>query len=72
MKEADEDEEGEQDESGEEDEDEDDEENGNCEENGSDKPAVKRDGTMVVTASVRSSTVFAGSIFGLLPEKCFR
>lgn len=31
------------------------EENGNCEENGDEKPAVKRDGTMVVTASVRSS-----------------
>ncbi|KAJ7394835.1 hypothetical protein OS493_000670 [Desmophyllum pertusum] len=45
------DEEGEQDESGEEDDQEDEEENGNCEENGSDKPAVKRDGTMVVTAT---------------------
>lgn len=52
------DEEGEQDESGEEDDEEDEEENGNCEENGSDKPAVKRDGTMVVTATVRLSTVF--------------
>lgn len=31
------------------------EENGDCEENGADKPAVKRDGTMVVTATVRSS-----------------
>ena len=30
------------------------EENGDCEENG-EKPAVKRDGTMVVTATVRSS-----------------
>lgn len=28
-----------------------DEENGDCEENGAEKPAVKRDGTMVVTAS---------------------
>ncbi|XP_078372520.1 uncharacterized protein LOC144656162 [Oculina patagonica] len=50
LKEADD--EGEQEESGEDDEEEEDEEeNGNCEENGSDKPAVKRDGTMVVTAS---------------------
>ena len=57
MKEADE--EGEQDESGEEDDDEEEEENGTCEENGSDKPAVKRDGTMVVTASVRLSTIFS-------------
>ena len=32
------------------------EENGDCEENGADKPAVKRDGTMVVTATVRSSS----------------
>lgn len=55
MKETDED--GDQDESGEEEED-DEEENGNCEENGEDKPAVKRDGTMVVTAAVRSRTVF--------------
>ena len=31
------------------------EENGDCEENGADKPAVKRDGTMVATATVRSS-----------------
>lgn len=61
MKEADE--EGEQDESGEEDEEEDEEENGNCEENGSDKPAVKRDGTMVVTASVRSSTAVFSRIY---------
>lgn len=30
-------------------------ESGNSEENGVDKPAVKRDGTMVVTATVRSS-----------------
>lgn len=35
-----------------------DEENGDCEENGAEKPAVKRDGTMVVTASVRSFIIF--------------
>ena len=54
MKETDED--GDQDESGEEEDEE--EENGNCEENGKDKPAVKRDGTMVVTAAVRSRHSF--------------
>ncbi|XP_066028647.1 cilia- and flagella-associated protein 251-like [Pocillopora verrucosa] len=50
MKETDE--EGDQEESGEDDDEEDEEEaNGNCEENAGDKPAVKRDGTMVVTAA---------------------
>ena len=51
MKEVDED--AEEDESGEDD----DEENGSCEENGGEKPVVKRDGTMVATAAVRSSTL---------------
>lgn len=54
MKEVDED--AEQEESGEDDEEEVEEENGSCEE----KPVVKRDGTMVVTAAVRSWTVFFG------------
>lgn len=66
MKEADED--AEEEESGEDD----DEENGSCEENGEDKPVVKRDGAMVATAAVRSSTGFFGFMFGLLFEKCFR
>jgi len=66
MKEVDED--AEQEESGEDDEEEVEEENGSCEE----KPVVKRDGTMVVTAAVRSWTVFFGFIFGLLFVKCFR
>lgn len=58
MKETDE--EGDQEESGEDDDEEDEEEaNGNCEENAGDKPAVKRDGTMVVTAAVRSVRVSA-------------
>lgn len=66
MKEADED--AEPDESGEDDDDEEEEEgeNGSCEENGADKPVVKRDGTMVATAAVRSSTLFFGVMFGLL------
>lgn len=69
MKEADESgEEDEQDESGEEEE----EENSNCEENGSDKPAVKRDGTMVVTASVRLSTIFSRSYLWLAVWRFFR
>ena len=67
MKEVDED--AEEDESGEDD----DEENGSCEENGGEKPVVKRDGTMVATAAVRSSTHFFGFyMYGLLFEKCFR
>lgn len=66
MKEVDED--AEEEESGEDD----DEENGSCEENGEDKPVVKRDGTMVATAAVRSSALFFGFVFGLLFEKCFR
>ena len=58
MKETDE--EGDQEESGEDDDEEDEEEaNGNCEENAGDKPAVKRDGAMVVTAAVRSVRVSA-------------
>lgn len=64
MKEADED--AEPDESGEDDDDEEEGENGSCEENGADKPVVKRDGTMVATAAVRSSTLFFGFMFGLL------
>ena len=64
MKEADED--AEEEESGE-----DDDENGSCEENGEEKPVVKRDGTMVATATVRSSTGFFGFMFGLV-VKCFR
>lgn len=71
MKEVDED--AEQEESGEDDDEEDDEaENGSCEENGEEKPVVKRDGTMVATAAVRSWTDFFGFVFDLLFEKCFR
>jgi len=72
MKEVDED--AEQDESGEDDDEEEEEEeaeNGSCEENGEETPVVKRDGTMVATAAVRSSTIFFGFMFGLF-EKCFR
>ena len=66
MKEVDED--AEEDESGEDD----NEENGSCEENGEEKLVafVKRDGTMVATAAVRSSTLFFNRfMFGLLFEK---
>ena len=65
MKEVDED--AEQDESGEDD----DEENGSCEENGEEKPVVKRDGTMVVTAAVSSSTVFLRVYVWLVVCKVF-
>ena len=61
----------EEDESGEDD----NKEIGSCEENGKEKPVVKRDGTMVATAAVRSSALFFNRftcMFGLLFEKYFR
>ena len=74
MKEVDEDAEqdAEQDESGEDDDEEEEAENGSCEEHGEEKPVVKRDGTMVATASVSSSTGFFKFMFSLLFVKCFR